>query len=564
VPGSAITITSIVGFCCFFAPRTVDAFHTGTAVTGTTVTRTGNTGTPPLSHRYHYRYNYKSNSKYIYSSHHRSISISISNNDRGAGTGTGIETERRARRSNNRGDSYDEDPYDEYDDDSYAYADTNDDDDDYDYDDEYYDAPAPAPVSWEWETHGKSTHVYLPPPIDIKHNNNKQNTSRPSKSPSKSKSKSKSERPKTIIHFIGGTLFGSYPLKFYSPLLEQIATQSNSIIIATSIPITLSQNPLNHYLIAKSTVLDFNRAYREVVADEYGSSVADEMRIVGLGHSLGSRLHAIIGTSRTLSRIGWERAANVFVAFNNYNAAESVPGVKGLERGIQDTLYGSGSSGLTSTSGRRSRSRPRPDAYYDEYEIGLGDVVNAVSEGIQDQVSTLKTAITPDLDQKSLEFQPSPQQLWDGIGRNYGVKNSLVVQFDQDLIDQSSRLAKVILESQDDDANVNDAETSNGKKESGGEAVADNVDVEVDENKDENKEIAEISIQKAAVEGDTSPTSGDDKDGSDEDANPSNDVGKDVKFARLRGTHLSPVQDEDVEDLSSTIARYLTDVVIGK
>ena len=104
-----------------------------------------------------------------------------------------------------------------------------------------------------------------------------------------------------------------------------------------------------------------------------------------------------------------------------------------------------------------------------------------------------------------------------------------------------------------------------GGRVEGGEAGDDNVDVEVDENKDENKEIAEISIQKAAAEGDTSPTCGDDKDGSDEDANPSNDAGKDVKFARLRGTHLSPVQDEDVEDLSSTIDRYVTDsIVIGK
>ena len=36
---------------------------------------------------------------------------------------------------------------------------------------------------------------------------------------------------------------------------------------------------------------------------------------------------------------------------------------------------------------------------------------------------------------------------------------------------------------------------------------------------------------------------------------------KDVKFARLKGVHLSPVQDDELGDLVSTIARYITDIV---
>ena len=46
-----------------------------------------------------------------------------------------------------------------------------------------------------------------------------------------------------------------------------------------------------------------------------------------------------------------------------------------------------------------------------------------------------------------MEFQPSPQQLWDGIGNNFDADDTLVVQFDRDLIDRSSRLAKLIFDS---------------------------------------------------------------------------------------------------------------------
>ena len=146
--------------------------------------------------------------------------------------------------------------------------------------------------------------------------------------------------------------------------------------------------------VTNNVAKDFNRAYRDIIVDEYGKSASNQMKLVGMGHSLGSHLRVIISTSKSLKKIGFDQKANILLLFNNYSAVESVPGVKGLEKGIQDTLLG---------NGNKSRNRrSRPDAYYDEYEIGLGDVVNAVSEGIQDQVSSLKTAITTDLDEKSL------------------------------------------------------------------------------------------------------------------------------------------------------------------
>lgn len=381
--------------------------------------------------------------------------------------------------------------------DDYDYYDDDEDDDDefLGYDDYYNDNIEGTPDQWEWETYQKSTHIYLPPPIlSVSSERNISNIP---------------QVPKAIIHFVGGTLFGSYPLQFYKQLLERVAVQSNSIIVATSIPVTLTKNPLNHYQLAKNIAIDFNKAYRNVIVDEYGEDMASEMKIVGLGHSLGSRLQMIISTSKKLNRIGFERDGNIFIAFNNFNAYASVPGVKRLESGIQETFNG---------GKNRINNRARRDRMKSEYEIGLTDVVSVVSDGIQEQVQSLKTAITPDLDKTALEFQPSPQQLWDGIHKNYSVNKTLVVQFDQDLIDQSSRLATVILDSEGYKNNVISihGETKNSSSVAG-------------------YNVTDVG----GTNNTTVPTEMIKEKGSVESSN------KDIKFARLRGTHLSPVTYSD-------------------
>jgi hypothetical protein len=480
--------------------------------------------------------------------------------------------------------------------------------------------------TWEWETYRKTTHIYLPPPVDDVPLRAPRSQSRDEfdETPKdESKHELFSQIPKSIIHFVGGTLFGSYPLQFYKPLLERIAEKSNSIVIATSIPVTLSKNPLNHYMLSKNIAFEFSKAYQNVIVDEYGSEAANDMKIVGLGHSLGSRLQVIISTSRKLKRIGFERDGNILIAFNNYNAGESVPGVRGLEKGIQNTLNGDGNrDGRGRSRGSSNRSIPRSDAYYDDYEIGISDVVNAVSEGLQDQVSTIKTAITPDLDKQSLEFQPSPQQLWDGVEKEYEVDKTLLVQFDQDMIDQSSRLAKAIMESERfsiatmqepgvvsvDMGSMGSVDSVNATTKSVIETL-DETGIGMDQDSPVDTDTSTRSFIAGASA--TNVTSNEPPN-----TYPSKD--KDMKFARLRGTHLTPVsysdtfiiqamkragasasvffgqsqaqsqdqilqeaiqeendyrpsskrmrakvQNQDIENLSSCIARYVTDIVIG-
>jgi Protein of unknown function (DUF1350) len=110
-------------------------------------------------------------------------------------------------------------------------------------------------------------------------------------------------RPSCIIHFIGGTLFGSTPTIWYKNLLEDIVQNTNAVVIATSIPITLFSSPLQHIDLAKRCYKQFKTAYRTIVLDEYcydgetsEEQFALKVPICGIGHSLGARLLTVLTT----------------------------------------------------------------------------------------------------------------------------------------------------------------------------------------------------------------------------------------------------------------------------
>ena len=56
----------------------------------------------------------------------------------------------------------------------------------------------------------------------------------------------------------------------------------------------------------------------------------------------------------------------------------------------------------------------------------------------------MKTALTPK--SEDLEFFPTPDNLWKALEKanRYGVPETLVIQFDDDEIDQSSKLAQIL------------------------------------------------------------------------------------------------------------------------
>ena len=337
-----------------------------------------------------------------------------------------------------------------------------------------------------------------------------------------------SGRPKAILHFVGGTFFGSYPRKFYGSLLEDIAIQCEAVVVSTPIPVILpgnslmnrfeqwvfdeggnrdnevESNPLDHVYLAEYVQREFNNAYRDVILDEYFGDYLDDSAvesfiqktpIVGVGHSLGARIQAVscsnpnvsnkylsMGKGRRLIRSG--RDSMIYLGFANWGASSSIPGLEQLERTVkkrESTKKTNQSRNRRSRDGvgrqddvwaERSKRRRRSDGYdqqmrrrYSRYErddvddLDISDIFSDVITSVAKGVNEISEAVTPD--SNSLEFYPTPEELWNDLSPLtsdvYGkaCRNNLIIQFDQDPIDQGSRLARMLISTSETDEDTN-------------------------------------------------------------------------------------------------------------
>ena len=302
------------------------------------------------------------------------------------------------------------------------------------------------------------------------------------------------ERPTAIVHFVGGTFFGSNPKLWYRSLLESIVRSTSVAVVVTPIPVTLFKNPLQHIRLSQKISKSFRHAWFTVLEDEYGADVLRDIPLCGLGHSLGARLLTVLTTldqnksprdeeekrrNNNKNNNGRARARSqsqseaqqlqpppykslCLVSFTNYGAKVGIPGVAALlkesnKREEYNKINNSNkNNGERQRSRKRSRSRSRSrDGYdgYDGYEYNdydnvdeeWSELVGDLQETVNEQANRLKTALTP-FNAEDLEFFPSPDQLWKAIQEDgrYNVNSTLIVQFDDDPIDQSSKLAHVL------------------------------------------------------------------------------------------------------------------------
>jgi hypothetical protein len=179
------------------------------------------------------------------------------------------------------------------------------------------------------------------------------------------------DRPTAIIHFLGGAFVATAPQITYRRLLERLALQGNVIVATPFI------NTFDHQEIAQTVYRNFNRAV-EILQDNRLRK--RYLPIYGVGHSLGCKLHLLIG-----SRFPVERAGNVLISFNNFSAKQAVP--------------------------------------------------------LMDQMSSLVSQFATDL---PLEFAPSPAETNRIVAQNYQVRRNLLVQFTNDTIDQTAGMSKVL------------------------------------------------------------------------------------------------------------------------
>ena len=120
------------------------------------------------------------------------------------------------------------------------------------------------------------------------------------------------QRPIGIVHFLGGAFVATAPNVTYRLLLEYLAEKGFAIIATPFV------NTLDHNAIAQQVLLDFERVI--VRLEDREAAISGYLPIYGLGHSMGCKLHLLIGCSP-----GVERAGNILMSFNNYAARDAIP-----------------------------------------------------------------------------------------------------------------------------------------------------------------------------------------------------------------------------------------------
>jgi len=200
-------------------------------------------------------------------------------------------------------------------------------------------------------------------------------------------------KPSGIIHFLGGAFVATAPQITYRLLLETLA-EEGYIVIATPFV-----NTFDHNAIAKQVLLNFERAL--VRLEERGILGNGYFPIYGIGHSMGCKLHLLIGSNFSV-----ERAGNIFMSFNNFTASEAVPLIEQFNTAITN---------------------------------------NPLANRIFANKIFANNKISPNTS-FAVEFTPSPPQTNDLIREYYNVRRNLLVKFTNDNIDQSVGLSDILAE----------------------------------------------------------------------------------------------------------------------
>ncbi|ACK72865.1 protein of unknown function DUF1350 [Gloeothece citriformis PCC 7424] len=126
------------------------------------------------------------------------------------------------------------------------------------------------------------------------------------------------QHPIGVIHFLGGAFVGTAPNLTYRWLLENLGKSGYAIITTPFV------NTLDHTAIARSVLNRF-----ETILERLQTTNALGQRylpIYGLGHSMGCKLHLLIG-----SMFSVERAGNILISYNNYPIRRAIPLIEQLQ-----------------------------------------------------------------------------------------------------------------------------------------------------------------------------------------------------------------------------------------
>lgn len=278
--------------------------------------------------------------------------------------------------------------------------------------------------------------------------------------------------PRAIVHFLGGFVAGSAAPLAYGRTLTSLAGAGYLVVVS---PIPALQT--NHSNIAASVAQTFTQCYENQLLRLMGDrEEALKVPIVGLSHSLGGKIMALMASRKEDRRKVPPRVGNIFLAFNNYGFQQSMemsqtqaaqfdpkmkeavdvintPEVQNLvdmakevsnaPSAVGDMLFGAfgnmAAAALETAGARNGDGAQRMNddererfgkAVAGRIKDVMGKQVDAVSQQVTDKISEVM----------ELEFDPSPEQTFALIKDGYNVQSNVLIRFCDDEIDQSHQL----------------------------------------------------------------------------------------------------------------------------
>jgi len=207
------------------------------------------------------------------------------------------------------------------------------------------------------------------------------------------------QHPLGIIHFLGGAFVATAPHLTYRWLLENLADQGYGVIATPFV------NTLDHQAIAEDVLENFEFTLEEL--RDRGLIRKRYLPIYGVGHSLGCKLHLLIGT-----RSGIDRAGNILISFNNFSANQAIPFMEQFNQ------------------------------FNSQFTNQLSNqFAKQFNQGLNRQPTANPPHPRANL---SVDFTPDPQTTKEIIASSYQIRRNLLVKFRKDDIDQTREIFNIL------------------------------------------------------------------------------------------------------------------------
>jgi hypothetical protein len=250
---------------------------------------------------------------------------------------------------------------------------------------------------------------------------------------------------KGIVHFVGGAFAGAAPVSLYSEFLEYIVEDGFSVIV------TPYQVTFRHDSCARNLDSLFSDALDRLQTESSSSGsammVPTNVPVFGIGHSNGALMHALIGSS-DFAGCGRKPAANILISFNNRQVAEAVPVPL---TSLRDTVNSVRKGDANLEEQTRMATMDAINALSWLPSGGKdGERVNTAQGGVLDSMYEILPAtaqigsVLDEVGDGLMDFVPSPEENRRLIASDYSVKKTLILQFRDDSIDESSVLFRTL------------------------------------------------------------------------------------------------------------------------